>query len=129
MGCTGRAFQDSIKSFNGNSVLHLLFYLHSFTFVLLPTSCAVSLRKKDSDLVLTSQVDSLSLMPPPPSHKHTISIIGSLSCLLMSPSHSIHLPSSLLISPHHFYITTIKVMEKKTERNSFAVKYLGNADW
>ena len=51
MGCTGRAFQDSIKSFNGNSVLHLLFYLHSFTFVLLPTSCAVSLRKKDSDLV------------------------------------------------------------------------------
>ena len=99
MGCTGRAFQDSIKSFSGNSVLHLLFYLHSFTFVLLPTSCAVLLRKKESDLVLTSQVDSLSLMPPP-FHKHTISIIGSLSCLLMSPSHLIHLPSSLL---YHYY--------------------------
>ena len=96
MGCTGRAFQDSIKSFNGNSVLHLLFHLHSFTFVLLPTSCSVSLRKKVSDLVLTSQDDSLSLMLPPPSHTHTISMIGSLLCLLMSPSHLIRLPSSLL---------------------------------
>ena len=42
------------KESNGNSVLHFLFYLHSFTFAMLPTSCSVSLQKNVSDLVLTS---------------------------------------------------------------------------
>ena len=120
-GSIGRGFQDSIKSPMATACFISLLLAQ---FDLCPTSYFLFsfTAKNVSDLVLTSQVDSLSLMLPPSTHTQYLHNWFSFVPFEVTFPFD---PSPLITS----ISATIQVIDKKIEHNSFAVKYLGNADW